>query len=79
MKITRSPAFYCVPCFSSDNCDWRKHLSLKDIKTQHDGWEFKEMPHAYRFIDPWNRIAKYYNKDGSIIEIPCAGINFQEA
>ena len=78
MTITRSPAFYCQDSKSLYNFDWRDHLSVKDLRHQHKGWEFKELPHAYRFIDPKRNIAKYYKMDGNVVEIPCGHLSFSD-
>lgn len=78
MTISRSPAFYCPPTYALENFDWRNHLSLQDLRKKYQGWEFKELPHAYRFVHPKTNIAKYYKFDGNVLELPCGHLSFSE-
>lgn len=78
MTITRSPGFYCSSS-SLHNFDWRDHYTVKELRKKYEGWEFKELSHAYRFIDPERNIAKYYKMDGNVLEMPCGHLSFSES
>lgn len=78
MTITRSPGFYYHPERMTQQYDWRKIYNREELIDKYKHWNFKELPDAYRFVDPENKVARYYKFDGNIIQIPCGGLNFQE-
>lgn len=74
--LIRSPGF----CFSNNNIhtnnDWRRDFSLEELKNKYQDWDFKEMPTAYRFINPEKTLVKYYKFDGNFLQIPLNQIYF---